>query len=264
MLVAFESFNVRQAFVWFTVFSAIACAMAAVRVRLLPASREYRLFFWLLVSWFGLCLFTVSIPLASPLYFYIFMTLAPLTWLLYFCIAKLLYKQVFTKYPGIAFAGRSCLWIAAAGVVVTVTFNNIYSPTSLGRNMIYTTVITLDRCVLFGISFFLVLLVSVMVRYPISIPQNIAIHSGFFGSILFSQTLFQVADQWTLFHYSAYCNTLTAGFDAVLVTAWALLLTPAGDTAIIRIRRRIRPETERQLLGQLDALNGILLRAARK
>jgi hypothetical protein len=114
------------------------------------------------------------------------------------------------------------------------------------------------------LAFFLVLLVLVMIRYPISIPQNIAVHSFFFSSILFSQSVFQVADQWTFYHYSAYCNTLAAAFDAVLVTAWALLLTSAGDHAIIRIRQRIKPETELHLLGQLDTLNGILLRAARK
>jgi hypothetical protein len=264
LLAGFESFNVQQAFVWCTAFSAIACAAAAVRVRLLPASREYRLFFWLLVSWFGICVFTLQVPLASYLYFYIFLVIVPLSWILYFCTARHLYQRVFSKYPGIAFAGRSSMWMAVIGVTITVALNARLSPVSLGKNRLYATVITLDRWVLFGIAFFLVLLVSVMVRYPISLPRNIAVHSFFFASILFFQTVFQVADQWTRYHYSTFCNTLAAAFDALLVTAWALMLTNAGDNAIIRIRRRIRPETEIQLLGQLDTLNGILLRAARK
>lgn len=156
------------------------------------------------------------------------------------------------------------MWIAAALVGIAVGVSVEFSPGAMSRSLTFSTMTLLDRCVLFGLAFFLVLLVLVMIRYPISIAKNIAVHCFFFSSILFAQTIFQVADQWALYHYSALCNTLTAGFDAILVTAWALLLTNAGDVAIIRIRDRIKPETELQLLGQLAALNGILLRAARK
>jgi hypothetical protein len=149
-------------------------------------------------------------------------------------------------------------------VVVGVAISVGLSPGGLTKSLAFSTMLFLDRCVLFGIAFFLVLLVSVMIRYPISIAKNIAVHCISFSSILLSQTVFQVADQWTLYHYVPFWNTLTAGFDAVLIGAWAVFLTDAGDTAIIRIRQNIRPDTEIHLLGQLDALNGILLRAARK
>lgn len=254
----------RQAFAWCTAFSAVACALAAIRIRLLPAAREYGLFFWLLAAWSGICVFTLRVPPASLPYFYMFTVLVPLSWVLYFCTARHLYQKVFSNYPGIAFAGRSSMWIAAAGVPVVIALSIWFSPGGVSKSLAYATVSLLDRCVLFGIAFFLALLVSVMIRYPISIPQNIAVHSIFFSSILLLQTVFEIADQWTSYRYSAYCNTLAAGFDAILVTAWALVLTNAGDTAIIRIRQHIKPETETQLLGQLDSLNGILLRAARK
>jgi hypothetical protein len=264
LLAEIERINVRQAFELCTALSALSCVFAAVRIRLLPAARDYGLFFWLLIAWFGISTFTLGVPLASKWYFLSFVTLAPLTWVLYFTASKRLYQEVFTKYPGIAFAGRSCLWVAAIAVVVGVGLSVALSPGGFGTSATFRAIMLLDRCVLFGIAFVLVLLVSVMVRYPISIPKNIAIHSFFFSSILFSQTLFQIADQWTLYRFTAYCNTLVAGFDAVLVSAWAIFLTSAGDNAIIRVRQYIRPETEVQLLGQLDALNGILLRAVRK
>jgi hypothetical protein len=90
------------------------------------------------------------------------------------------------------------------------------------------------------------------------------VHAFFFSSILFSQALVQAVDQLTGYKFTPYCNTVASGFDAILVSAWAISLTSLGDTAIIRVRQHIRPETEVHLLGQLDALNGILLRAARK
>jgi hypothetical protein len=255
---------VRQAFELCTVLSAVSCAFTAVRIRLLPAAREYRLFFWLMVAWFGICAFTLFVPLASKWYFLCFVVLVPLSWVLYFATARHLYQNVFTKYPGIAFAGRSSLWIAAAAVVVGVTLSIVLSPGGLRKNALYRAVLLIDRCALFGIAFLLILLVSVMIRYPISIPKNVAVHTFFFGAILLSQTIIQVADQWTLYHFTAYCNTIAAGFDAILVTSWAIFLTKAGDTAVIRIRQHLQRETEVHLLGQLDALNGILLRAARK
>ena len=254
----------RQALIWCTVLSGIAFALAAVRVRLLPAAREYGLFFWLLISWCAISAFTVGMPLSSRYYFLTFMVVVPLSWVLYFCTARHLYQTVFKKYPGIAFAGRSSMWIAVALMAIGVASSIALSPGRLVKRILFATVLLVDRCVLFGIAFFLVLLVSVMIRYPISIPKNIAFHSIFLSSILFLQTLCQVGDQWTFNHYTLYWDTVAAGFDAVLVVAWAISLTNAGDTAIIRIRQNIRPETERHLLGQLDALNGILLRAARK
>ena len=231
---------------------------------MLSASREYRPFFWLMIAWFGICAFTLFVPLASSWYFFCFLVLAPLTWSLYFVAARHLYQKVFSKYPGIAFAGRSCLWIAATAVVVGVVLSSTLSQGGLRKSALFKGTILLDRCALFGISFFLILLVSVMIRYPISIPKNIAVHSFFFGAILLSQTIVQVADQWTLYSFTAYCNTFVAGLDAILVSAWAVSLTNAGDTAIIRVRQHIRPEAEVHLLEQLATLNGILLRAARK
>jgi hypothetical protein len=231
---------------------------------MLPAAREYRLFFWLMVAWFGISAFTLVVPLTSKWYFLCFLILVPLSWILYFASSRHLYQEVFSKYPGIAFAGRSCLWIAATAVVVGVALSSTLSQGGLKKSALFKAVILLDRCALFGIAFFLILLVSVMSRYPISIPKNIAVHSFFFGAILLSQTIVQIADQWTLYSFTAYCNTLAAGLDAILVSAWAVSLSSAGDTAIIRVRQHIRPETEVHLLGQLAALNGILLRAARK
>jgi hypothetical protein len=264
LLAEVESFSVRQAFTWCTILTAISCALAAVRVRLLPAAKEYGLFVWLFVSWSCISASTVGVPLTSALYKYIFLISIPLSWVLYFWGARHLYQKIFSKYPGIAFAGRSALWLSAAIVIVGVVLSTALAPGVVTSKDLFAALILLDRCVLFGIAFFLVLLVSIMIRYPISIAKNIAVHAFFFASILFSQALLQAVDQWTGYRFTPYCNTIAAGFDAVLVSAWAVFLTNAGDAVIIRVRQHIRPETEVHLLGQLDALNGILLRAARK
>jgi hypothetical protein len=267
LLTGFESFDVRQAYIWCTAFSAVAFALTAARVRFLPAASDYGLFSWMLSAWCCIAVFSIAVPLTSHFYFIIFLLLVPASWLLYLLTARKLYQRVFSGYPGIAFAGRSSLWIVSIAVPLVVAVSIYFSPGIVPATFwaaVLAIVLLLDRFALFAIAFFLLLLVSVITRYPISIPKNVAIHSFFFGFVLFSQTVAQVADQWTSYRYTSYFNVLVAGCDAIIVTAWALLLTNAGDNSFIRVRPNIKPESELHLLGQLDSLNGILLRAVRK
>ncbi len=253
----------QQAYVWCTAIAALVFLIGAVRIRMLPMGSEYGTLVWLLAAFCVVGVFAVGMPPSSTFYFRVFFVIIPLTWILYFAAARDLYQKIFKEYPGIAFAGRSSLWTAAVLMIVSVGLTLVYSHGAL-RNNFLNAVLLAGRCVLFSIAFFLILLVSVMIRYPIAIPRNVAVHSIFFSALLFSESLLQVADQWTSYHSTLYFNAATSALDAVIVTGWILTLSDVGDTAIVRIRQHIRPETEMELLGQLDALNGILLRAARK
>ena len=193
-----------------------------------------------------------------------FFLILPANWILYFLVALFLYQLVFRDYPGIAFAGRSILWVAACATPLGITLSLIYSPGGLTHSASFATLMLIDRFVLFAIAFFAVLLVSVMVRYPISVPRNAAVHCICFGGILSVQTICQVADQWSMYHFTPYFNTIMAAIDAILGGVWAASLTHRGDEHLIRIRHSLRPETELLLLGQLRALNGVLLPTARK
>jgi hypothetical protein len=264
LLAGSESIHVRQAFVFFTALTAISCAIAALRIRTAPSASEYKWLFWLLNAWAITSVSTLVIPLSSRLYFLVFLLIVPISWVLYFLVARDLYQRVFRDYRGIAFAGRTCLWAAAVLTPAGVTLSLVFSPGGLTESISFATIVLLDRCVLFCIALFLVLLVSVMIRYPIPVGKNLAVHSIFLSSILFSQVVVQIVDQWTLYQHTAYMNSIAAAFDALLTGAWALFLSRSGDSVMIRFRGTLESATEHHLLGQLDALNGILLRAARK
>ncbi len=161
------------------------------------------------------------------------------------------------------FAGRSALRVAAISALVVVALGVYLSPRSWSLDAAMRTVSLLDQCALFGITFFLLLLASVITRYPISIGKNVAIHCYFFGAVLFPQAAFHIVDQWSSSRYTDLCNTMAAAAGAITFTAWTLLVTDAGDEAIIRMRR-LDPKDQLQLMGQLDTFNGILLRVGRK
>lgn len=265
-MTAFNAINVQQAFFLCTFFFVVSCATAAVRLLWLSSVRQYRPFLGVFVIWAAFSVVAISVPVSSRLYFQIFCYGTPLVWLVYLFVARKLYQEIFDRYRGIAFAGRWCIYLAAFLLFASGVSSVVFSRGHISPSVTFATIIFIDRCLLFGISFFLLLLVGVIIRYPISIQKNLVVHCLCFSAILFFQSICQVAQQWTLYSHTITMlwNTLAAAFDTVCVSTWVLLLTKAGDNTVVRIRQHIQPEMEIHLLGQLDALNGMLLRAARK
>jgi hypothetical protein len=264
LLTAFIVINVGQAFYLCTILSALSCVAAATRLVFLASARQYRPFLGLLATWFTVCVLTIFVPLSSRLYFQVYVLIIPISWFLYLFVARDLYQKIFDNYRGIAFAGRWCLYISGVFLVAGGVASVWFSPARLSSSFMFAAITVIDRSILFGLAFFLVMLVIVIVRYPISFQKNLIVHTLVFSAILLCQALLQAADQWTGYHRSTLWNALAAGLDTILVSAWATLISRAGETVNVRIRQHLKPELELHLLGQLDALNGILLRAARK
>jgi hypothetical protein len=258
-----NSVSSQQAFLLCSILSAFACAAAAVRLFFLPSLGEYRLFIGLFAAWALPSLVPLAVPVSSRAYFLIYVYLSPVSWLLYIFVSRDIYQKIFRKYQGIAFAGRTCLHVSVVCLFVSIIAGMFFSNSSV-RGSTFSHFTSIDRSVLFGLSFFLLLVVATIVRYPIPITRNFIVHCIFFSATLLLQSIFSVVDQATGYHYSMFCNTLTAALSTLLITGWALVLTKAGDIEAVRIRQNIRPEVAVHLLGQLDSLNSILLRAARK
>jgi hypothetical protein len=264
LLAAINTISVEQAFELCTILSALACLLAATRILFLASSSQYRPFLGLLAIWFAFCVASVSVPMSSKLYLRIYILAAPVSWLFYLFVARDIYLKIFVNYRGIAFAGRFALYSSGTLLLAGGAASVWFSPARLKEGALWEGIALVDRSVLFGVAFLLVLLVFVIVRYPISIQRNLIVHTLVFSGVLFCQSLCQAADQWTAYNLSMFWNTLAAALDTVFVAAWAIMIHPGGDNHYMRFRPHIKPETELHLLHQLDSLNGILLRAARK
>jgi hypothetical protein len=257
-------FGGQQAFILFTVLLIVFCCAAILRLVFLPSHREYRPFLGVLIFWVFLNFLTLTVDISSRLYFRAYIITTPILWILYLLVARNLYQKIFSRYPGIATAGRWVLYMAGTAVAAVAVYSLFFSHGPLWQGRTLITLGFLDRCLLCGFAFFLLLLVSVISRYPITIQRNIAIHCLVFSSILFFQAVLLVADQWTAFRNTMALNTLSAALSSAFVFAWAWRLNQEGDISTVRIRHGLDPALEGRLLGQLDTLNGILLRAARK
>jgi hypothetical protein len=257
-------FGGHQAFIFCTLVLSAAIVYALVRISVLSSLRLYWFFLGIFAVWIVANMLYLSGDSASKIYFWSFCVITWVLWFFYLVAAQGLYSNVFRGYPGIASIGR---WIViAAGLCILVTgATNFYLSRRLSSpSWLYTTVTMIDRALLLGLAFFFVLLVSIMAHYPISIPRNLVVHSIAFSAVLLIQALVSLVDQWTAHQFTAELNNFSSLVSGVTIFSWAWFLSRRGELTHVRTRQRLDPEVEFRLLGQLDSINGILLRAGRK
>jgi hypothetical protein len=100
-------------------------------------------------------------------------------------------------------------------------------------------------------------------RYPIKLPRNSAAHSILYSVWFLGDAAILLASS---FLPSSYLRVLTNGsaiFESACYIGWTLLLSKEGEYQVTRVRRDMLPETEKALIGELDAMNAMLLRAGR-
>jgi hypothetical protein len=253
----------RQAFVFCTIVLIVMCAGTCVRLAKLPSFRQYGPFMGVLNVWMLLNILTLTINTGSRSYFWIYVSATPVLWLLYLLAARNLYLKTFSGYPGISMVGKWTLYAGGIAAIVAAVVSLLFPGTPITASRTLTVVTTVDQCLLCGISLFLLLLLGVMARYPVAIQTNIGVHCVALNAILFTQSFFLIVDQFTAFRYAARVNILAGAASALCCLFWALMLSPNGDK-VKRPVRKLPATVETRLLGQLESLNGMLLRTVRK
>jgi hypothetical protein len=257
-------FGGHQAFIVCTFVSSAAIVYASVRVSVLSSLRIYWFFLGIFALWSTVNVLYLSADPQSTIYFWSFCITTFILWFFYLVAAQGLYSNVFRGYPGIASVGKWIVIAASLCILLTGATNYYLSRRLASPSWLYTTVTMIDRSLLMGLAFFLVLLVSIMARYPISIPRNLVVHSVAFSGILLIQALVSLVDQWTAHQFTIELNNFSSLISGIAMFSWAWFLSRRGDLTHVRTRQRLDPEVEFRLLGQLDSINGILLRAGRK
>jgi hypothetical protein len=257
-------FDVSQAFIFCTSLLILSIAAVSGRFLLLSARRTHWYFLGIFILWAAANLLPLFESSSSKSYFWFYIGTTPVLWALYLAAAFFLYRSVFADYPGIASMGKWAVLAAAVAIIAAGSASLVFSRGLFSPGQLYTLVTTIDRSLLVGLSLFLVILVSIMSCYPIAIGRNLAVHCVLFSAILLVQALQSVGDQWTSHRFTDITNAVSSLFSAVLFLLWTRILNPEGDLTIVRVRQRIDPDVEYRLLGQLNSINGILLRAGRK
>ncbi len=143
---------------------------------------------------------------------------------------------------------------------------NVAPPTAAKENQLFNSVyetLTVDQTVSTVLLITLVAMLLFLLWFPVDVPRNTVIFSA--GYIIF----FAIKSLSLFIRYFSpealpLINIAIQVLYAVCCLYWLFFLSPFGDTVPIRLGHSWKPQEQKRLLGQLDAINATLLRSARR
>ena len=233
----------------------------------------YRVFCAFLI--FDLCLsgvFLGSTYAHDPhLYRSVWLVLRPVAWALSLWMVYALLDAMLANLPGILRASRKVLNIAfvAALAIALVTAKPEYSVSGLAAsahpvNRILGLALVLERAISSAALLALIAIVAFVVWFPVQMPKNLAVFGIGFAIFFLSTTTVLLALSYMPYLSVAIVRDIEVLLHAACFAYWLLLINRAGETTPVRIGHSWGPAEQRRLIGQLEAMNDALLRAARR
>lgn len=197
-------------------------------------------------------------------YFWAYVVLVPLEHLVCIFVVRDLLNLIFTNYPGIRTIGKWAMYagIAVSFIVSAVATNYFWYAGSQGRRkwgLFYIEIA--QRAIVITLVIVILLILFALSRYPLQLSRNVYISFGFFSVMFLSDAARLFIDAATREMYNGYADVSESLVVGLCLCGWALTLRP--ETATIT-RVAFHTPHEEHLLRQLDDLNQLLARAARR
>ncbi len=201
----------------------------------------------------------------SNLYFWCYLVLESARCLIGIVAVRELLTVVFRDYPGIRTGGR---WVMYSAVALSLTISlaltrYLWSGSATGRHFSHLYYFqTGQHWVVSALAAVIVVILFFISKYPLHLSRNTRV-SGFFFCILFlSEALQQLIDTMQPNLRIAAIDLTQTIFMAVCLLTWALLLHPEREITPARVS--FSTPNEERLLAQLNALNQMMTRSARR
>jgi len=243
------------------------CSLAAnlivvLRMLSLGLYRVYPLFFSFL------CL--MAVPESSSLFFgagskqffYTYVYVEPLLNLFYILVVWELFSVIFRNYAGLRSLSRWMMGIAAA-IAPIGFFLTIFAPGAHAFKGYSLRLIKFERGLALGLVIFIIILLFFISRYPIKLPRNNIVHCMLYSIWFSGVAALLVLASFVPKGYPHAINASLVLLGLFCYLGWAFLLSKTGEYQETRVRQNISPEREKALIGELNAMNDVLLRAAR-
>jgi hypothetical protein len=237
-----------------------------VRLLQLKLQSKYPFFFGFLCVPLILQTVTVFYGTGSLAFFYCYVVLQPIRTILYILVVWELFSVIFRNYAGLRSLSRWVMGIAAAiaplGFAMTfLASGSVYRSTS----RVVPAVVRFERGIALGLIVFIIIMLYFISRYPIKLPRNSVVLCMLYSIWFLGDAAILLASSFIADSHDGR-RFVNDGGDLLEIgcyIAWTLLLSKAGEYQETRVRRDISPEDEKSLIGELDAMNELLLRAGR-
>ena len=200
----------------------------------------------------------------SNLYAWVWVCTEPVQRILCVLAVVELYRLILEQYRGLYSLGRWVLYLSS-GVAVLISIASLLphiTPSMPQKSRYLGYVFAFNR----GVDLSLVIIIIVMLlflsRFPVTLSRNVLVHAGLYSVFFLSSSMYLLLGTVLGLKARTEVNLIFFGVTAACTVAWFFLLTPAGER-VKASRFKFSPEYERRALGQLDALNQVLLRSSK-
>jgi hypothetical protein len=192
-----------------------------------------------------------------------FTVLEPIRSILYILVVFELFSLIFRNYAGLRSLSRWVMGVAAAVAMLIVILTAAMTGTSeFSASEFVRRFLPIERGIAFGLVIIIIILLYFISRFPIKLPRNSVVLCMLYSFWFLSDAAVLVVATLNK-DYRFLVNDALAVLEIGSYLGWALLLSKSGEFQETRVRRDISPDTERALIGELDAMNQLLLRAGR-
>ena len=202
---------------------------------------------------------------ASKLYFWGYLVLEPLECGFSIVAVRELLTLTLNNYPGIRTVGR---WVMYAGVALAVGISLLltgffWTNRAMVRGDAHLYYVEVSqRSVVFSLAFVIVTILLFLSKYPLHLSRNTLVSSSFFSVMYLSEAGRLFVDSLAPQLHIYYVDWAENVFVAICLVGWAAMLKPEPRTAPAQIR--FSSPNEEHLLQQLNSLNQLMTRAARR
>jgi Ca2+/Na+ antiporter len=182
-----------------------------------------------------------------------------------------LLEAMLANLPGILRVSRKILNVgfAAALLIALLTarpeyFASSLSASAVSANRALSVVFVLERVISMAAVLILLAMLAFILWFPVQMPRNLAIFSiGFVAFFAVRVALLLIHTYWANAD-SRVLSDITSFALAGCCAYWLVLINPDGEKKPVRMGHSWGPIEQRRLMGQLEAMNDALLRAARR
>jgi hypothetical protein len=241
-----------------------AALIALARLTYLNLTKQFQALAWYLSLVAVSHLLAGALPQQSVTYFWYYVALIPLESIAGFFAVRELIALIFADYPGIRTVGRWALYagvLFSIGMSLALTRLFLYSGPHPRSKWGLFYIEMAKRSVVFSLVIAIIAIVFVLSKYPLNLGRNTYLACAFFSSMFLIEAAQLLVDSSKrLFFYELADNVAAISIFTCLF-AWALLMRTQAAPAL---RVAVPTAYEGRLLHQLESLNSLMIRAARR
>ena len=241
-----------------------AALVALTRLVYVNQAKQFRALAWYLGLLCVSNLLAGGLSVRSKTYFWFYLALIPLESIAGIFAIRELIALIFANYPGLRTVGRWALYAGIGlSVVTSIAITRLFQYSGAHPRHKWTLfyVETAQRSLTLTLAIAIMAIVFVLSKYPLNLSRNTLLCCVFFSAIFLVEAAQLLADTAQRLLFSELAETAAAISISGCLFAWGWLLRAQTATAP---RVVVSTAHEDRLLHQLESLNGLMIRAARR